>query len=281
MNGQISLPVSQFPAERAQSLRFFLFDIDDTLSHEGLIPAASYWALWELYRAGIHLVAVTGRPAGWCDHIARMWPVAGVVGENGAFYFSYDREAKRMNRVYLQDEATRREGTARLEELKRRVVEEVPGSAIAADQAFRLSDVAVDFREDVEPLGPEKVRRIGEIASELGLTHRVSSIHVNCWYGSYSKVDCARRLLGDFFSFGMTPGPTGRYEGPGVCYIGDSPNDEPLFAAIGDSVGVANIRGFLDEMEHRPRYITLGESSNGFVETADTILRLREPLAPT
>jgi HAD superfamily hydrolase (TIGR01484 family) len=280
VSDQLSLPISQFPAERAEALRFFLFDIDDTLSNGGLIPAASYWALWELHRGGIHLVAVTGRPAGWCDHIARMWPVAGVVGENGAFYFSYDREVRRMNRVHLQDEATRREGTERLEELKRRVVAEVPGSAIAADQAFRLSDVAVDFREDVEPLGPEKVRRIGEIASQLGLTHRVSSIHVNCWYGSYSKVDCAQRLLSDLFSFSMTPGPGGRYEGPGVCYIGDSPNDEPLFAAVGDSVGVANIRDFLGQMEHGPRYLTVGESSNGFVETADTLLRLRGPLAP-
>lgn len=261
-------------------MRFFLFDIDDTLSHEGLIPAASYWALWELHRAGIALVAVTGRPAGWCDHIARMWPVAGVVGENGAFYFAYDRKARQMNRVHLQDEDTRRGGTERLEELKRRVVEEVPGSAIAADQAFRLSDVAVDFREDVEPLGSEEVRRIGELASELGLTHRVSSIHVNCWYGSYSKIDCARRLLSDLFAFAMTPGSGGRYEGPGVCYIGDSPNDEPLFAGVGDSIGVANIRGFLEQMEHVPRYLTLGESSNGFVEAADTILRLRGPLAP-
>jgi HAD superfamily hydrolase (TIGR01484 family) len=272
---QLCRPISQFPDDRAHALRFFLFDIDDTLSHEGLIPAASYWALWELHRAGIQLVAVTGRPAGWCDHIARMWPVAGIVGENGAFYFSYDREAKRMNRVHLQDEATRHEGTERLEELKRRVVEEVPGSAIAADQAFRLSDVAVDFREDVEPLGPEAVERIGEIASELGLTYRVSSIHVNCWYGSYSKIDCARRLLSDLFSFEMPPGPTGRYDGTGVCYIGDSPNDEPLFAALGDSIGVANIRDFLDRLEHRPRYLTVGESSNGFVEAADTILRKR------
>ncbi len=280
MSDQLSRPISQFPAERATALRFFLFDIDDTLSHEGLIPAASYWALWELHRAEIRLVPVTGRPAGWCDHIARMWPVAGVVGENGAFYFSYDRNAKKMNRVHLQDEAARHEGTERLEELKRRVVREVPGSAIAADQDFRLSDVAVDFREDVEPLGPGEVERIGGIAEELGLTYRVSSIHVNCWYGSYSKIDCARRLLSDLFSFEMPPGPAGFYDGPGVCYIGDSPNDEPLFAAVGDSIGVANIRSFLEQLEHRPRYLTVGESSKGFVEAVDTILRLREPLAP-
>lgn len=280
MRDHITLPITSFPADRAASLRFFLFDIDDTVTHEGLIPAASFWALWELQRSRIHLVAVTGRPAGWCDHIARMWPLVGVVGENGAFYFSYDRKDRRMNRVYLQDEATRREGAARLEELRNRVVTEVPGSAIAADQAYRLSDLAVDFREDVEPLGPEAVKRIGALAEELGLTYRVSSIHVNCWYGEYSKIDCARRLLSDLFAFEMTPGKDGRYDGPGVCYIGDSPNDEPLFAALGDSIGVANIREFLGDLEHPPRYVTQGESSVGFVEAADTILRLREPIAP-
>jgi hypothetical protein len=275
-----ALPITSFPADRAASLRFFLFDIDDTLTQEGLIPAASFWALWELQRAGISLVAVTGRPAGWCDHIARMWPVVGVVGENGAFYFSYDRRERRMNRVYLQDEATRQEGARRLAELRQRVVKEVPGSAIAADQAYRLADLAVDFREDVEPLGPDAVKKIGALAQELGLTYRVSSIHVNCWYGEYSKIDCARRLLADLFAFEMTPGGEGRYDGPGVCYIGDSPNDEPLFAALGDSIGVANISEFLDEMEHPPRYITKGESSVGFVEAVDTILRLRGPISP-
>ena len=280
MRDHNALPIAGFPADRATALRYFLFDIDDPLTHEGLIPAASFWALWELQRSGINLIAVTGRPAGWCDHIARMWPVVGVVGENGAFYFSYDRQEHRMNRVYLQDAATRREGADRMDELRNRVIKEVPGSAIAADQAYRLADVAVDFREDVEPLGPEAVKQIGALAEELGLTYRVSSIHVNCWYGEYSKIDCARRLLSDLFAFEMVPGPNGRYDGPGVCYIGDSPNDEPLFAALGDSIGVANIREFLDDLEHPPRYVTQGESSVGFVEAADTILRLREPPAP-
>jgi HAD superfamily hydrolase (TIGR01484 family) len=74
----------------ASRLRGLLFDIDDTLTTDGRLTAAAYAALERLKRAGRIVVAVTGRPAGWCDHIARMWPVDAVVGENGAFYFRHE-----------------------------------------------------------------------------------------------------------------------------------------------------------------------------------------------
>ena len=72
-------------------LEWFFTDIDDTLTSGGLLPPESFEALWMLHESGIRVVPVTGRPAGWCDHIARMWPVSGVVGENGSFFFRYDK----------------------------------------------------------------------------------------------------------------------------------------------------------------------------------------------
>ena len=84
-------PIDKFPKEIAQNIACVFTDIDDTLTTEGLLPACAYEALEALTRAGIHVAPITGRPAGWCDMIARLWPVAGVVGENGAFYFSYER----------------------------------------------------------------------------------------------------------------------------------------------------------------------------------------------
>ena len=71
------------------SLEFLFTDIDDTLTDEGLLLPTAYSALWSLTQAGVHVIPVTGRPAGWCELIARQWPVQGVVGENGAFYFRY------------------------------------------------------------------------------------------------------------------------------------------------------------------------------------------------
>ena len=77
-------PLSEFPQQELQAVRAVLTDIDDTLTDEGRLPACSYQAMEDLRNAGILVVPVTGRPAGWCDLIARQWPVDGVVGENGA-----------------------------------------------------------------------------------------------------------------------------------------------------------------------------------------------------
>ena len=90
-------PLSAFPRERAAAVSVVFSDIDDTLTTEGLVEPEAFLALWALFRAGIAVVPVTGRPAGWCDHIARMWPVRAVVGENGAFYFRYDRARRRLD----------------------------------------------------------------------------------------------------------------------------------------------------------------------------------------
>ena len=76
-------------------IRYVLTDIDDTVTTDGRLPAKSYDALERLQNAGLAVIPITGRPAGWCDMIARFWPVDAVVGENGAFYFSYDRQSAR------------------------------------------------------------------------------------------------------------------------------------------------------------------------------------------
>ena len=93
-------PLSELSLAAARSVRVVLTDIDDTLTTEGLLTAKAYAALEQLHQAGFIVIPVTGRPAGWCDHIARMWPVDAVVGENGAFFFRYDRERKTMQQRF-------------------------------------------------------------------------------------------------------------------------------------------------------------------------------------
>ena len=193
-------PLADMPDEVAAGVKIVFTDIDDTMTHEGRLPAAAYGALEDLHNAGIQIAPITGRPAGWCDMIARFWPVAGVVGENGALYFAYDRARKRMRRVYAADPQTRAENRRRLEEIERRVLDEVPGAAISTDQAYREADLAIDFCEDVPPLGRAEVARIKSIFESMGATAKVSSIHVNGWFGAYDKLTMARR-------FGAAPSP--------------------------------------------------------------------------
>ena len=264
------LPIVDIPSSLCRELVYFFTDIDDTLTSSGLLPASSYARLWDLAGRGIKPVAVTGRPAGWCDHIARMWPVDAVIGENGAFIYTYQRDRKQMKRIFLLSEKERMEGRRRLEAVRRRVLAEVPGCRVAADQAFRITDLAIDFSEDVPPLSRREVETICRIAGEEGATTKVSSIHVNCWYGDFDKVAGLRAYL-NYLDLSLdSPELQER-----MLFIGDSPNDEPMFRHLRHSVAVANIRGFLDQLESPPRYLTTKPAAEGFCEAVDLLLQKR------
>ena len=261
--------ISSIGSEFCKSFEYIFTDIDDTITTEGMMPAGALPDIWKLSEAGIKVVLVTGRPAGWCDYFARMWPVAGIIGENGAFYFAYNRDAKKMKRVYLQSDAERQSGRDGLEKISSRVLSEVPGAGISADQPFRIADLAIDFCEDVPPLGDDSINKICRIIEEEGAVHKVSSIHINCWYGDYDKLTCFDRFLKDF------TGSSLENMQEKIIYIGDSPNDEPMFRKLKHTAAVNNIVNFMDRMEHYPAYKSSRNSRDGFKDIIDTILTKR------
>ena len=261
--------ITEFPRAALRGVRAVLSDIDDTLTTHGRLPAGAYQALQDLRAAGIAVIPVTGRPAGWCDLIARQWPVDAVVGENGAFYFAYDDAAKHMTRVYTQDQATRSSNSERLWRIAKRVLADFPGTAIAGDQAYREIDVAIDFCEDVPPLPLETAQAIAAEFQKEGATAKVSSIHVNAWFGAHDKLSMARRLLAERF------GLSEETQAASVVYCGDSPNDSPMFAGFPLGVGVANVRALAHLMPALPAYVTEREGGEGFVEFAQLLLAAR------
>jgi HAD superfamily hydrolase (TIGR01484 family) len=248
----------------ARDVRALLLDIDDTLTTEGKLTAEAYGALERLSRAGLRVVPVTGRPAGWCDHIARMWPVDAVVGENGAFYFFYSGE--RLHQRFQDSAATRAEKRARLDAIAARILAAVPGCAVASDQPYRETDLAIDYREDVAPLPLEAAERIAALMREAGLTAKVSSIHVNGWFGDYDKLATTRRLFAE--RLGIDLEKANRE----VVFVGDSPNDAPMFAFFRNSVGVANVREFEPLLAAKPGFVTQAAAGAGFAELAEHIL---------
>ncbi len=259
-------PLDAWPVDARARVRYLFTDIDDTLTWKGRLPAIAYAAIERLAEAGIEVVPITGRPAGWCDHIARMWPVAGVVGENGAFWFRHDPVAGRLVRRFLEDEATRKEHRARLEALAARILKEVPGCGLASDQRYRESDLAIDYCEDVPPLDAAAVARIVSLFERAGCTAKVSSIHVNGWFGNYDKLAMTRRFAREVF--GVDLEETREH----CCFVGDSPNDEPMFAFFDPSVGVANIERFARDMAAVPAYRTRRPGGEGFAELAEALL---------
>ena len=263
-------PLGEFPRRALSALRGVLCDIDDTLTTDGRLTAQAYEAMERLQGAGLLVVPITGRPAGWCDHIARMWPVDGVVGENGAFYFYYDRGERRMRRRFVHDPHIRATQRARLCAIGEEIIRSVAGAAIAADQPYRETDLAIDFCEDVPRLADAAIERIVEIMRQHGLTAKVSSIHVNGWYGGYDKLTMTQTLMRECHGVDLAA------ERERYAFIGDSPNDAPMFAYFPHAIGVANVRDFGERIAQPPRYVTLGRSGEGFREAADYILAARD-----
>lgn len=262
-------PLAEFPASRRRRLRGVFTDIDDTLTHEGRLPAAAYRALEELRAAGLLVIPVTGRPAGWCDHIARLWPVDAVVGENGAFWFRHDGEARRLRKRYVVDDAERARRAERMDAIAARILREVPGCAIASDQAYREADLAIDFREDVPPLPMDAVRRIVALMESEGLTAKASSIHVNGWFGGYDKLSTTRLMMREEWGVDLD------LERASYTFAGDSPNDQPMFAFFPDAVGVANVREMASMMTSLPAWVTPSPGGEGFAELARALLDAR------
>jgi len=262
-------PLTEFPVEDRREIRGVLFDIDDTLTTHGRLTADAYAAMERLHRAGLVVVPITGRPAGWCDHIARMWPVAAVVGENGAFYFRYDRAARKMHRRYVQDAAARDAQRERLQQIGASIVADVPGAAIAADQHYRETDLAIDYCEDVPRMPAAAVDRIAAMMRARGLTAKLSSIHVNGWFGTYDKLGMAKVLVREALAADLDA------TRPEYVFVGDSPNDAPMFAYFPHAVGVANIREFAGRLTHEPAYVTDAEAGAGFCEVVDCLLSSR------
>jgi hypothetical protein len=259
-------PLAAMPDDVRRGVRCVLTDIDDTLSTHGRLTADAYAAMERLRAAGRLVVPITGRPAGWCDHIARMWPVDAVVGENGALYMRYDPDARRLVRRFVDDEPTRRAHRERLVAIAAKIVAAVPGCALASDQLYRETDVAIDFREDVSPLPRAAVDRIVALMQAEGMTAKVSSIHVNGWFGSYDKLAMTRMLLAEVFAIDIDA------ECDHFVFAGDSPNDAPMFAFFPNAVGVANVREFADRIATLPAYVTQAEAGAGFTELANFLL---------
>jgi HAD superfamily hydrolase (TIGR01484 family) len=249
-----------------KNIQYVLTDIDDTLTHDGKLPAVAYEAMERLHNARIPVIPITGRPAGWCDHFARMWPIAAIVGENGAFYFRYDPISKKMIRRYWKSDSEREQDQKKLNQIKDDILTKVPGCAVSADQAYREADLAIDFCEDVPPLQKAEIDKIVDCFTNRGATAKISSIHVNGWYGDYDKLSMTRILFEEVFKSNLDS------INEHVIFTGDSPNDAPMFAFFKNGTGVANVTTFTEEMAHLPTWILSQKGGFGFAEMVHKLL---------
>jgi HAD superfamily hydrolase (TIGR01484 family) len=262
-------PLDRLPAAAARAVRGVLTDIDDTLTTAGAITTDALQALAALRSAGLRVVAVTGRPMGWSEPIARDAPLDAVVAENGGVALFRDFATGALQVEYAQGEAERAVNARRLQAAAERVLHEVHGATLARDSAGRRTDIAIDHAE-FATLAPECIAEVVRVMRDAGLTATVSSIHVNGWIGGHDKMSGARSIVRRLWGADLDA------ERDRWVYVGDSTNDEAMFAHFPLSVGVANLLHFADRLRVWPAYLARGARGAGFAEVVQRILEARE-----
>jgi hydroxymethylpyrimidine pyrophosphatase-like HAD family hydrolase len=281
------LPLSAWPLEHRCKIIGVFTDIDDTLTTDGAITADALQALHDLKAAGLHVVAITGRPVGWSQEFALNWPVDAIVAENGAVALRARSEQKNhihlpvigekissfptpildslLLKTYQSEPWIREHNYARMQQVLARIEREVPGAQRSTDSVGRETDIAIDHSEFTH-LPPERIAQVVHIMQSEGMNATVSSIHINAWFGDHNKLQGARWIVRQLFDRDLDA------EIDRWAYIGDSTNDQLMFEAFTHSVGVANIAQFVPQLAHLPRYVTVGERGAGFRQFCDALL---------
>lgn len=245
-------------------LRYLLSDVDGTMTQDGRLEAATLHAIERLTAAGIPVIPVTGRSAGFGHTLLSVLPSPAVVTENGAVTYVRDgHRTRKLHGLPAGDIATwRRRMIAAMEEVQR----ELPELQLSSDSAFREVDLALDWNEEVARPAVEADRAVA-ILREHGLAASRSNVHVNFGPPLFDKRVACLRLVhevlgGDVASLAS------------YVYVGDSLNDAPMFDGFPSSVGVANIRDIWERLPHRPAFVTRSREAAGFRELVEHLLAL-------
>jgi HAD superfamily hydrolase (TIGR01484 family) len=253
-------------AALGQRLRGIFTDVDDTLTHKGVVVPSAYDALCRAADAGLPVVVVTGRPAGYAEVLALTWPLAGAIAENGAF--AVRRRGKSVERMLWDGDAVGDEQRRKLDIMAQKILAEVPGARLANDQWLRRRDVAFDIGE-TQTLSQPTIDAIVTRIQQAGARALISSVHAHAFFGDHDKARMCERFALQFLDEDL---PHTRAD---WLFVGDSPNDQSCFAYFPNAAGVANVRRYTDLLAPSPRFIADGEGGHGFAEIVSVLLAAR------
>lgn len=253
------LNFADLPQHILDSIKLIATDMDGTLTVEGKFPAALGQALGDLQAAGLAVVIVTGRSAGWVSGLAHYLPIQGAIAENGGLFYSQpDVPGSVLSNIpVLADHR------AQLAQTFRQLQSHFPHLQTTADNAFRITD----WTFDNPGFDPKDLDKMARLCEEMGFDF------------TYSTVQCHIRPSGQNKQTGLLTvlehHLPEQYHLNQVLTIGDSPNDQDLFDAqvFPHSIGVANLRHYLDHIEHHPQAITMSAEGLGFIEITKRLLQ--------
>ncbi|WP_234905490.1 HAD-IIB family hydrolase [Rhizobium rhizogenes] len=257
-------PLENADISMFRDVRFVLTDMDETLTYRGRLAANTYAALENLQSVGVRVIPVTAAPAGWCDQMARMWPVDGVIGENGGFFFQRRDDGHGIDRHFWHRDADRVAISERLAVIGQNVQRAVLSASFSDDQPFRLTSLAFTQPDD----DVQQVIILDALRS-MSASVTVNNLWVLGWLGQYDKLAMARRVLLDQYGLDVDS------DRSAVLYVGDSMNDAPMFSFFQHTVGVSTVRRYLDKLPQPPRWVTRGPGGAGFVEAANAVILSR------
>lgn len=230
------------------SVTTLVSDVDDTITTNGLLLPCALEAMYRLRESGRHLVLLTGGSAGWADVYVRQWPVDLVIAESGAVALSKTSDGRI---VYRTNPAI----PADVEKRRASLIGRIGMDRLSSDQYARLYDIALDLSK----VSKEELEETRRMAEEAGAHTSQSSIHLNIWFGDYSKLSGLRHFLGQDIANGF-------------AYAGDSLPDQELFASFPLSFGVASVRDRLSDFSHLPTVIVDEYGGQGFAHIVSMVL---------
>lgn len=253
-------------AELTGPVRALFTDLDGTMTTGGRVEAETYSLLETLGAAGIPVIIVTGRPAGWGQAIATMCPVAALVAENGGVTFVWEGKngERKLKKRYGVPAAMLPDWRRRMHAAVVDAMADVPGARLSTDSRYREVDLAVDWNEEAS-LSREDAEHVVSSLKSQGFSAVRSSVHVNFGPPELSKLTACKTVVERVLN--GDPEDLSPY-----VFVGDALNDATMFAGFPRSVGVANIRRWWDELAHKPRFVTESEEGRGLREVCHHIL---------
>jgi len=251
-------------SELTGPIRALFSDVDGTMTSGDRIEARTYEALERLGEAGIPVIMVTGRPAGFGHAFMKMTPVLACVSENGGVTFV--RDGKKLVKIYGVPAASLPEWRRRMSDVAVDVMSKVPGARLSSDCKYREVDLAIDWNEEAT-LALADAEQCVQLIKKAGLEAVRSSVHVNFGPPEFDKLSACLQLVRQVLK--TDPADLSPY-----VYVGDALNDAPMFKGFPTSVGVANIKQYWDELAYKPSFLTEKPEGAGLRELVEHVLAL-------
>jgi HAD superfamily hydrolase (TIGR01484 family) len=238
-------------------IRLIATDMDGTLTASSKFTSLLLQTFEDLKAAGIQVLIVTGRSAGWVSGLAHYLPVVGAIAENGGLFYPCDSETSLaltpINDIIIH----RQQLAATFAQLK----QQFPQIQESTDNRFRITD----WTFDVAGLSSDEIKILASLTQAMGWGFTYSNVQCHIKPPAQDKAVGLIKVLQEYFD---------ELTLEQVVTVGDSPNDESLFDPryFPFSVGVANVSHYLDKLQHKPTHITNGAEAEGFCELARMII---------